>query len=193
MPITGSRLIIAAGFILICLFSGQQPTPAKAAPFAPNRIIETVHPASSAVLITSSDAVVHVHLGEQIRKWPTGQRLPNGRLFVNAAQRLYVHDVLKGSSPSSAWLLTTGISPLPEPHDPLNRLYTGPLADGEYILFLKLFSREHNFYTLNGGFGAVYPVYSGKTVALDEGGFPELGGKTIEQVRLLIRSRPPAR
>ncbi|GEB76080.1 hypothetical protein SIN01_04250 [Sporolactobacillus inulinus] len=149
-----------------------------------NELIKTVQPENSQQMVQQSDLIVYAHLNQSIKRWNTGKRLPSGAHFVNAEQLLQIHEVLKGSVQEPVKLLTTGIDPLPQPSDPLNNLYTGPLADGDYLLFLKSYSQTQH-YILNGGFAAVYPVYAGKLIALNEG-FKTFNGKTIAEVRPML-------
>ncbi|GAY76060.1 hypothetical protein NBRC111894_1614 [Sporolactobacillus inulinus] len=100
-----------------------------------NELIKTVQPENSQQMVQQSDLIVYAHLNQSIKRWNTGKRLPSGAHFVNAEQLLQIHEVLKGSVQEPVKLLTTGIDPLPQPSDPLNNLYTGPLADGDYLLF----------------------------------------------------------
>ncbi|MCO7125762.1 hypothetical protein NIE88_08260 [Sporolactobacillus shoreicorticis] len=144
-----------------------------------NQLIKSEPFISSTLMKQESDLIVFTHLDQQVRKWATGQRLPSGARFINAEQVLQIHEVLQGHAPSPSLLLTTGIDPLPDPHDPLNEQYTGPLADGDYVLFLKQY-HDSQRYVLNGGFCAVYPVVSGKIIALDEG-FKQFSGMTVSE------------
>ncbi|WP_353947806.1 hypothetical protein ABNN70_10990 [Sporolactobacillus sp. Y61] len=153
---------------------------------SPDQIIRSQRPENTAALIQSSDLVIQVHIDGRIRRWETGWKLSSGRRLVNASQKLYPVSVLKGTFSAPPLLLTTGIEPLPVPDDPLNRIYTGPLADGEYLLFLRS-SAVPPFFILNGGFSGVYPIYSGSTIALDTDGFPDLGRKTMDQIAAMIR------
>ncbi|MFT8362565.1 MAG: hypothetical protein ABF586_07040 [Sporolactobacillus sp.] len=167
--------------LLLCVLMAVSVS--KAAPIDRPITLFTTRPVPTGnLLIAQSDCIVAVHLDGHYMSWPTGKRLPSGARLVNSRQILHRLRVLKGSAPDA--LLTTGIRPLPEPHDPLNKLYTGPLADGDYLLFLNHYSRTDA--QLNGGFSAVYPIYQGRTIALEEG-FPSLGGKTLDEVAQLLQ------
>lgn len=164
--------------ILICLFFPIRITSAQ--PSDMNQIIKSEPPAFSKQMIQISDLIVYAHLDEHVTKWDTGRRLASGAKLINAAQHLHIRQTLKGRSPVNPLLVTTGVDPLPPPQDPLNNVYTGPLADGDYILFLKSFHDAQHF-ILNGGFTAVYPVVSGKMIALDQG-FKEFDGLTLSDL-----------
>lgn len=173
-------LLIVIAFFSVYLKS----VPAGAQLPSPRQVVETHRIADRVELVRTSDMIVVAHIGTYSEKWPTMKRISARQRLVNARQRLSVRRVLKGSSSPPLYLLTTGVDPLPKPGDPLNSLYTGPLADGDFLLFLKAFS-EKPYYTLNGGFSAVYPLIDGKTIALEEG-FTEFGGKTEAEIAALI-------
>jgi hypothetical protein len=179
-----SRLIIHLAQFIICALIFSHPLVSHAANI--NQLIKADRPETSELMEHQSDLIVSVHLDQHIRKWDTGQRLPSGEHLINAEQVLHIQSILKGQAPSPTLLLTTGVEPLPHPQSPLNAQYTGPLADGDYVLFLKQF-RDPNHFILSGGFCAVYPVVFGKLIALDDG-FKEFGGKTIPELRQLLHS-----
>ncbi|RYL88833.1 hypothetical protein EWI07_13385 [Sporolactobacillus sp. THM7-4] len=176
---------MAVPILLVLLLSFTPAAPVSAQLPEPDQIIRTQRTADARTLIHTSDTVVLVHIDTAIRTWNTGRKLSADKEWVNARQKLNIRQVLKGDPSSPAYLLTTGIRPLPPPRDPLNEEYTGPLADGDYILFLKKFPAGP-YYILNGGFSAVYPVHSGRTIALEGEGFPEFNGKTVSEIRALI-------
>ncbi|MFT8309549.1 MAG: hypothetical protein ABF629_00140 [Sporolactobacillus sp.] len=151
-----------------------------------NQLIKAEPFTSSTLMKQESDLIIFTHLDQNVRKWDTGRRLSSGARFNNAEQTLQIHDVLKGQAPSPALLLTTGIDPLPGPHDPINEQYTGALADGDYVLFLKRFHNSQRF-ILSGGFCAVYPIVSGKIIALDEG-FKQFSGMTVSELEQWLSS-----
>ncbi|WP_134683949.1 hypothetical protein [Brevibacillus migulae] len=111
--------------------------------------------------------------------YPTGKRVPSGAL-VNFVQTLHVKRAFKGASPKLIQLLSTGIEPLPDPKDPLNNRYPGPLAEGDYIIFLKKVSGT-NLYTTVGIWQGVYPFLDGKSVALRGSGYPSLEQLSLDQ------------
>ncbi|MCO7176182.1 hypothetical protein ACFP7A_09865 [Sporolactobacillus kofuensis] len=155
-----------------------------AQPIILNKIIMSERPVDRTQLIKNSDLIVFAHIGEHINKWEIGQELPSGAKLVNASQILQIRRVIVGEPPSPSVLLTTGVEPLPDPKDPLNNLYTGPLADGDYLLFLKRLNATQ-YVRLSGGFSSVYPVVSGKTIALDER-FQTFSGKSIDEIMQML-------
>lgn len=180
-----SKLINLFALFIVGAFGFLQPAVSHAATIT--QIIKADRPETGELMEQQSDLIVSVHLDQHIRKWDTGHRLPSGERFINAEQVLHIQSVLKGQAISPTLLLTTGVEPLPDPHSPLNTLYTGPLADGDYVLFLKHY-RDPNHFILSGGFCAVYPVVFGKLIALDDG-FKEFGGKTIFEMSHLLDSQ----
>jgi hypothetical protein len=119
-------------------------------------------------------------------EYPTGKQVVSGKL-VNYVQTIHVKRALKGTSPRLVKLLTCGIDPLPDPRDPLNNRYPGPLGEGNYILFLKKVSGA-NLYTLVGIWQGVYPVVDGKSVALKGSGYPLFRQLTVDQFAKKLNS-----
>lgn len=177
------QVMVLIGLILV--FYTLVSSEAKARPPFPAQVIEAQRNPDIRTLVETSDLIVYAHLDERINKWETGRKLASDRRLVNSRQVIHILNTYKGIPEPPSYLLTTGVEPLPRPGDPLNALYTGPLADGDYVLFLKEYS-ERPYYTLNGGFSAVYPVYGGKMIALDEG-YKELGGKTLSELKDALR------
>ncbi|WKB37170.1 hypothetical protein QS257_11100 [Terrilactibacillus sp. S3-3] len=128
-------------------------------------IIKTHKIENTAELIRTSDVIVEAVVPPSWRKVDTHTALSANQHLYNYVQRLTVKQTFKGTPLPPVQLLTTGIEPLPRPRDPLNLIYTGPLADGNYVLCLKKISHTA-FYALNGGFQAVYPIYGGRTIHL---------------------------
>ncbi|UFJ41173.1 hypothetical protein LOK74_01020 [Brevibacillus humidisoli] len=126
--------------------------------------------------------------------YPTERRIGDFRL-VNYVQRIQVKRVLKGTSPQILQLLTTGVEPLPDPTNPLNTKYSGPLAEGDYICFLQQV-RGTEYYSLVGIWQGLYPIIDGRTVALEGSGYPSLNKLTVEQfaqkINTLMGSRSSA-
>ncbi|MCI1857089.1 MAG: hypothetical protein LKI80_02900 [Sporolactobacillus sp.] len=181
MPINRTHVLLLLLFSIVLWWVAPQA--AEAAP--PKRPIVQQRPIDVQQMAATSDVVAVVRLNAQITRWDTGVRLGGRRTLVNAAQKLSVLRMLNGRLTADALLLTTVVQPLPPPRDPLNRIYTGPLADGEYVLFLQA-CPENPYYRLNGGFSAVYPLFNGRTIALEPDGFPELGQRTPEEIRQMI-------
>lgn len=148
-------------------------------------IIKTHKIENTAELIRTSDVIVAAAVQPSWRKIDTHISLNSRQHVYNYAQRLTVKRIFKGTPLPPVQLLTTGIEPLPRPRDPLNLIYTGPLADGDYVLCLKKISHT-DFYALNSGFQAVYPIYGGRTIALEGQGMAEWDGKTLDQIKEMI-------
>lgn len=99
--------------------------------------------------------------------------LVEGRRVVKFTQKLHIKQVLKGKSPKLLTLLSEGVNPLPDPSSPLNKHYPGPLAEGDYLVFLQPIPGT-DMYSLVGLWQGVYPMLGGKTVSLEGIGFPQL-------------------
>ncbi|TCP31597.1 hypothetical protein EV207_10287 [Scopulibacillus darangshiensis] len=122
-------------------------------------------------LVKTSDLIFlgrFEHVKHQVR---TDHAVTGGQLY-NFIQPISIKDMYKGSQQTSVDLLTTGVLPLPKPENPLNTLYPGPIAEGVYLVFIKKFPHQDLYY-LNGGWQGLYPVISGRTIALKESGKPE--------------------
>lgn len=143
--------------------------------------------ASYLELVRSADLIVLGHIDNHTSSYPTGVPLGTGQL-VNYVQPLRVQQKLKGLTiPSPLQLLTDGVEPLPKPSDPLNLTYTGPIAQGEYMFFLRKVPGT-NFYALVGQWQGIYPVLHGKLIAVLEGGFQQFMGLTVPQVKQIVDS-----
>jgi hypothetical protein len=154
--------------------------PASAAPTDPGKIpVNTAPAGSDQALVTSSDLIVRGRLDESSSSYPTG-RSEGTRKVLHYVQQLRVEETWKGAAPQSVIsLLTSGVEPLPDASDPLNKTYTGPLAGGEYVCFLKK-TQPAGYYTLTGLWQGLYPLYGGKSVALlANGGFPSFDQLSI--------------
>lgn len=153
-------------------------------------IIKSEAAGSENDLIRDSDCVVYGWFDSADQETPTGRAVPGaqGRTFVNFQQTFHVEKRLKGDPKQLLRVLSTGVEPMADGGDPLNHAYTGPLMEGEYICFLKRIAGSE-LYRLAAGWQGVYPVHEGKTIALEDEGFPQLGGLTVEQVGQRIRTR----
>ncbi len=163
------------------------PSPAAAAP-QPGGIPVPVQPAvSEKALAQSADLIVEGHLEDGQENYPTGQEI-SGRRIVHYVQRIRVHAVWKGSAASPVKLLTSGVEPLPDAADPLNKTYTGPLEAGDYVFFLRK-AGGTDYYTLNGLWQGLYPVYNGKSVALlANGGFSAFDQLSLPQFQGKVKT-----
>jgi len=137
-------------------------------------------------LIERSTLIVYGWADSAKENHPTGKQVPSGAL-VNFVQTLHVKRAFKGASPKLVEMLSTGIEPLPDPQDPLNNRYPGPLAEGDYILFLKQVTGT-NLYTIVGVWQGVYPFHDGKSVALRGSGYPSLEQLSLDQFGKKIES-----
>lgn len=147
-----------------------------------SKIIVTTEPAPNvAALSRNADAIVYGWFDSANEQLTTGQTVASGKL-VNFVQTLHAERVFKDGSKTFYRVLTTGIEPLPDAEDTLNQQYPGPMVEGRYVCFLKQV-RGSDTYTIVGGWQGVYPIHEGKTIALEEGGFPQLGGLTLDQLQ----------
>lgn len=149
-------------------------------------IVDTIPLSSPRELVNQSSLIVYCSVSNSTKEYPTGQTVENSFQIVNYVQTLKVKKALKGSAPSSLRLLTTGTEPQPLPPHPLNIRYPGPLAEGEYVLFLKPVTNTE-LHSLLGGWQGVYPYRGGQTVSLGEHGFPQLNGLSINQMQQYIQ------
>ncbi|RXT02317.1 hypothetical protein [Ammoniphilus sp. CFH 90114] len=147
--------------------------------------VDTTEVGSVRGLFEQSSLIVHGSLTSADEQYPTGQSVNNYKV-INYVQSVQVRKYIKGSATSTIRLLTTGTDRLPPPPDPLNKMYPGPLAEGEYILFLQKLSGT-NLYTVIGGWQGVYPLMGGKTISLQESGFSDLKGLTVEQMEQKVK------
>ncbi len=173
--------------ITIAAAIGAVPSPAAAVP-QPGGIPVPVQPAASEKALTqSADLIVEGHLEDGQENYPTGREI-SGKRIVHYVQRIRVQAVWKGSAASPIKLLTSGVEPLPDAANPLNKTYTGPLETGDYIFFLRK-AGGTDYYTLNGIWQGLYPVYNGKSVALlANGGFAAFDQLSLPQFHDKVKS-----
>ncbi|SDC54000.1 hypothetical protein SAMN02799630_00064 [Paenibacillus sp. UNCCL117] len=144
-------------------------------------------------LARQADLIVFGHLQSQVSAYPAGARIGAGELY-HYVQTIVVRTVLRGggaSAPSAVKLVTDGIEPLPPASDPLNLTYTGPLAEGEYVFFLRRIPGT-DLYALLNGWQALYPVLDGKLIALKQNGFAAYNDLTISGLQQKLRSSAAA-
>lgn len=134
---------------------------------------------SLAELVKKCDLIVIAWVDSAHRAYPTGRTIPQGKI-VNYTQRLQVKKTIKGSSSRLLTVISTGVEPLPDASSPLNLQYPGPLAEGNYLLFLRKVSGSQ-LYSTAGLWQGVYPIYQGKTIALSNLGFTELNQLSQEE------------
>ncbi|MBW5467148.1 hypothetical protein GPJ61_04575 [Brevibacillus formosus] len=131
-------------------------------------------------LVKKCDLIVIGQVDSNHRAYPTGHTIPQGKI-VNYTQSLHVKTAIKGSSSRRLTVISTGVEPLPDASSPLNLQYPGPLAEGNYLLFLRKVSGSQ-LYSTAGLWQGVYPISQGKTIALTNLGFPELNQLSQEEV-----------
>ncbi|WJQ79040.1 hypothetical protein [Brevibacillus brevis] len=134
---------------------------------------------SLAELVKKCDLIVIGRVDRTHRAYPTGRTLPQGKI-VNYTQRLQVKKAVKGTASRLLTVVSTGVEPLPDASSPLNLQYPGPLAEGNYLLFLRKVSGSQ-MYSTAGLWQGIYPIYQGKTIALSNLGFTELNQLSQEE------------
>ncbi|MFD2616651.1 hypothetical protein [Terrilactibacillus laevilacticus] len=163
-----SKIALTAGFILSVILHWHEP------------LVDSEHSYRSVrQLINTSDVIVLGTIRNVKHQVRTNRQVGRGRL-VNYEQIVNIKHVFKGNTSSNLSLITTGVNPLPPPRDPINKRYTGPLAEGDYLLFLSSL-KQNSFFRLNSGFQSVYPFINQKMIALEEG-FHSLNGLTTDEV-----------
>ncbi|WP_134701562.1 hypothetical protein [Ammoniphilus sp. YIM 78166] len=149
-------------------------------------LVEAIPLSSPQELIKQSTHIVYCSVSNGTEEYPSHQFADGDLQVVNYVQALQVKRVFKGTASRSLRLLTSGTDPQPLPPNPLNIRFPGPLAEGDYVLFLKEIQNT-NLYSVLGGWQGVYPYVQGKTISLGEQGFPQLRGLSLEQMERLIR------
>ncbi|QDX91220.1 hypothetical protein EEL31_14740 [Brevibacillus laterosporus] len=130
-------------------------------------------------LTSLSQAIIYATPLENVNEQAT-DRSVQGRKVVKYIQTFQVKTAVKGSVAKQVKIVFYGLEPKPEARDPLNLQYPGALGDGEYFLFLKKID-SNNFTTVDIWQG-IYPVFEGRTVALEGYGIAELNGLTPNQM-----------
>jgi hypothetical protein len=160
--------------------------PVKAQNELSNLIVST-HPTKNAQeLIHNSSLIVYGWFDSADEKYPANKKVDDGEL-VNFVQKVQVKRSIKGNPPQIVRVISTGIEPLPDPSNPLNKVYPGPMAEGEYVCFLREIPGTDVYYIV-GGWQGVYPVYEGKIVTLEDVGFSQFEGLTIEELEAKIKA-----
>jgi hypothetical protein len=137
-------------------------------------------------LVSGSTFIAYGWFDTSHQKQMLEKSVQDGQL-VNFVQSFHIDKYLKGTGDKIITVLSTGIEPLPDPLNPINKVYPGPMAEGRYVCFLKPVPGTE-FYTIVGGWQGVYPVREGKTISLEEEGFPELNQLTLRQLEAKIKS-----
>lgn len=148
--------------------------------------VDTTPTKSMKDLVHQADLVVWGWPDSADETYPTHQTVEQYNL-VNYVQTLHAKKTIKGTSSPLIRLLSTGTDTLPPTTSPLNRLYPGPLAEGDYICFLKKLPGT-DLYAVIGGWQGVYPMLDGKTVALRGFGYPDFNALTLEQFEQKLHS-----
>jgi hypothetical protein len=173
-------------FICICLlFTFHLPVQAQNIAI-PKQVVNIKRAANLKQLVADSTLIAYGWFNTSYQKKSLGKSVQGGKL-VNFVQSFHVDKYLKGTGDKIINVLSTGIEPFPDPQNPLNKVYPGPMAEGRYVCFLKRVPGT-GLYTILGGWQGVYPVYEGKTITLEEEGFPELNQLTIRQFEAKIKS-----
>lgn len=140
-------------------------------------------------LVHQADLIVLGRPDSPDETYPTPKKVEQYRI-VNYVQTLHAKKTVKGPTPRLIKVLSSGTDILPPTTSPLNKLYPGPLAEGDYICFLKKVPGT-NLYSVVGGWQGVYPLLNGKTIAFKGFGFPELNGLSVEQFDQKLHSISP--
>lgn len=172
--------------IVGCIFFILTATPLEAQPNLNKLRLSHMKAASPDKLIHAADLIVFGRFDNRSLSYPTGVPLGTGQL-VNYVQPLHIQQIIKGSTGQSPiHVLTDGIEPLPKPSDPLNLTYTGPVAQGEYVSFLRKVPGT-DMYALMGQWQGIYPVAGGKLIALHESGFQQFMGLTVQGLKQRVQ------
>jgi len=148
-------------------------------------IVNTAPVKNSHTMVQQSDLIVLGSPDDAVKKYPTKKTVDQFKI-VNYVQTFHTQKGLKGSFPSLVKIVSVGIEPLPNPSNPINRLYPGPLAKENYILFLKKVPQSE-YYTIIGGWQGVYPLFEGKIISFEGLGFKEFSGLTVNQLEQKIK------
>lgn len=172
--------------ICICLlFTFHLPVQAQKIAI-PKQVVNIKRAANIKNLVNGSTLIAYGWYDTSYKRQPLKKSVQEGQL-VNFVQSFHVDKYLKGTGGRIITVLSTGIEPLPLPLNPINKVYPGPMGEGRYVSFLKPVPGT-KIYTIVGGWQGVYPVYEGKTITLEEEGFPELNELTLRQFEAKIKS-----
>lgn len=143
-------------------------------------IVHTAPVKNSKTMVQQSDLIILGWPESAEKKFPTNKTIDHFQI-VNYVQTIHTQKVLKGNAGSLVNIVTAGAEPLPPTSNPINKLYPGPLAKENYILFLKKIPQSE-YYTIMGGWQGIYPLFEGKTISLEGLGFKEFNGLTVDQL-----------
>jgi hypothetical protein len=173
------------GFLSVLMIFGLV-LPVKAQNDLSNLIVSTQPTKNVKELVQNSSFIIYGWFDSADEEHQTKKKVDNGEL-VNFVQTLQVKRSIKGRPPQFIRVISTGIEPLPDPSDPMNKIYPGPMAEGEYVCFLRSIPGTDVYYIV-GGWQGVYPVYEGKMVSFEEVGYPQFEGLTIQELETKIKA-----
>ncbi|USG68208.1 hypothetical protein NDK47_13375 [Brevibacillus ruminantium] len=171
--------------IIAIWLSSVVAAPVSATPEIGDLQVDPTRVANGRELIVKSDLIILGWPNQSYQTFETGGRIGQRRI-VNFVQTVRVEKVLKGHVLAPVKLMSTGVEPLPDPADPVNMRYPGPLAAEQYVLFLKKVSGS-DLYSTVGLWQGVYPVYDGKMISLRNLGFTELNQITMRELEEKIK------
>lgn len=168
--------------VILCTFS----SPASAEPDLSTFQVDRTPAKNVSDLIKRCDLIAYGWIDSAYQSVPTRKVVRQGKV-VNYVQKFQIKRLFKGTSTRSVKLLSTGVEPLPDAEDPINKTYPGPLGEGNYLLFLRAV-KGTDLYSITGIWQGVYPLHDGRTIALQGTGFAELNGLTLDQIAKEIGS-----
>lgn len=148
--------------------------------------VDSTPVASESALVKNAVIIAYGRFDSVSQIVPTGTSVSSGEL-INYVQSFHVKKLIKGQAGEMIKFLSTGIEPLPQPKDPLNKVYPGPMAEGNYICFFRNVPGSNQLYSIIGGWQGVYPVVNGKTISLESSGFPIFNNLKIAEMELKIQ------
>lgn len=148
-------------------------------------VISSAPVANSQQLSSSSALVAYGWFDSADQEVHTSKKV-SGKQIVNFVQTFHVKESLKGQSDQLIRVVSTGVEPLPDADDPLNKTHPGPLAEGNYICFFKKIPNS-DLYQIVGGWQGVYPYMDGKSISLQDGGFTDYNGLSLAQFKQRIQ------
>ncbi|MGC4375811.1 hypothetical protein WD019_02550 [Fictibacillus sp. Mic-4] len=172
--------------ICLLIFLGFHTNANARQPGVPTVVVDTKPMANLKELRNESTIIAFGWFNTAHLERSLGKSVQGGKL-VNFVQSFQTKRYIKGSGPQIISVVSTGIDPLPAPENPLNKVYPGPMAEGEYIAFLKPLKGTKQ-YILVGGWQGVYPIIGGKTIALEGSGFNELNALTVQEFETKIKT-----
>ncbi|MGG1661082.1 hypothetical protein [Brevibacillus sp. NRS-1366] len=175
--------------LILFLLTGTVLFPVSAAPAIGDLEIDATTTTNWQELVKRSELIVVAWADSAQHSYLTRHTIDEAKL-VNYTQTLQVKKVLKGSPPRLLNVVSTGVEPMPDASSPLNYKYPGPLGEGNYVLFLQPV-KGTSYYSITGLWQGVYPLYQGRTIALEGVGFPELNQLSLSELEQKIQSVRP--